>query len=96
MANPINPVPSSYCRELINATAVKMEAVARSGGDNSMYGVQLKTAVTICALIEDLSSNDVSRLIENAHSRARRIFSNGEDWRRELKLYQTLCNFITN
>jgi hypothetical protein len=71
-------------REWLNTTAVKAEAVGRSGGDSSMFRVQAKT---IAGIIAALTDDAPTSLDDEARRRARDIFQSGQYWKRELSLY---------
>jgi hypothetical protein len=87
-------VTQGYLREMITSACVKAEHLDRTGGDSTLPRVVMRTcAVTLC-LLDNLDGAEGSRLIENANHRAKRIFAQGEDWRRELKLYETLQQYL--
>ena len=67
----------------LNAAAVKDEAVARSG-DSSNYASPIATTI---AVVEGFSGEYAMDIETTAKQRAKRIFQNGEDWRRELDLF---------
>ena len=74
----------SDLREWMNVTATKVAAVDESGGDSSIYRLQGKTMAGILALLEKSCPVD---LWDAALNRGRNMMRNGEDWRRELRLY---------
>jgi hypothetical protein len=72
----------------LGAAAVMDEAAGRSGAESNVAN---PIATTIAILIGG-DKQRADELEEVAKARARRIFQNGEDWRRELELYK---NFIS-
>lgn len=88
-------VTKTYLREMLTSAAVKAEAVDRSGGDSTLPRVVVRTCIITLCLLENLDGNEGNRILENAYLRAKRIFTSGEDWRRELKLYDTLQNYLS-
>jgi hypothetical protein len=100
MPNPrITPEPSPYLlpvtictflQELANAAAVKVEGDARSGVD-SLYAMGvLRTCSIPLSLHHGVAAAEVQ---EEAIRRAKEIFSTGQDWQRELKLYKSLLRY---
>lgn len=73
-------------REWLSATMVKAHAVDLSGGDSSMYQIQAKTIAGFLAVITN-HDNPVG-LVDEARTRASFVFDSGQDWRREVRLWE--------
>lgn len=67
----------------LNAAAIKDEAVGRSG-DSSNYAGPIATTI---AVLEGFSGEIAKEIETGAKERARHIFQSGQDWRRELDLF---------
>lgn len=85
-------ISTTFLRELLNAAAVKVEAVNYSGSEDTHAKGIMQATATAIAYIDfqyDVTTS-AARLMEEATERAKVIFSSGQDWRRELELGKNL------
>jgi hypothetical protein len=80
-------IHESFLREVLNTAAVHEEAAGRSGGTSPYHaGVMQGAALALAAY----GAGTTDELVANARKRAKDIFNEGQDWRREMELYRLL------
>jgi hypothetical protein len=86
----LGPYTKTFLQELANSAAVRMEAMAHSGMTDLYASGVLQACAIPLSLHHGVSSDEI---IEEAKARAKQIFQNGEDWRREVHLFGTLIRY---
>jgi len=84
----------SFVQELVNASAVVLEARMRKPPRERVPEEHARGVFEAAAMI--LANNyerPYDEITQMAQDRARHLFSSGQDWRRELELYKTLLRF---
>jgi len=80
-----------FLQELVNSAAVRIEAKRLGGeaGDPYAKGI-MRTAAILLSLHHGISVDEVEW---EAEQRAQQVFSMGQDWRRELRLFDSHVKF---
>jgi hypothetical protein len=84
------PTVRIFLTELCNAAAVKCEAAARGGDEDKYARGTMRAAAIPLSLHFGISTEEVEW---EAKQRALQIFSMGQDYHRELKLFSTLVEY---
>jgi hypothetical protein len=79
-----------FLQELCNSAAVASHARALSGTEYPFANGIMRAAAILLSLHHGVSVNEIE---DDARLRATRIFSYGQDWRREIQLFQNHVNF---
>lgn len=77
-----------YGFELVKTAAVKVEAAAHVGVIDQYSEGVMRGVASLLATVGPRKSAD--EIIEESRERAKKIFREGQDWRRELALFDQL------
>jgi len=81
----------AFLQELVDSAAVRIEAKAHGGAEGDPYAKGImRTAAILLSLHHGIS---VEQVEWEAEQRAQQIFSMGQDWRRELRLFDSHVAF---
>lgn len=77
-------------QEALDGASVKLDAEGQSKGYNDPVGTTPGVVLGLSLALSALTGVSADLLREKSRHRARHIFSSGQDWRREINLYENI------